>query len=136
MKDLYDTDDGKEFEPEKNWDDAYLGKQMVQLVENFSDRRIKHVQDIVRYLYPVKETVKANPSDRSTKTNAGTNRVYETRHTSNESDLGAKVAKGAVVGACIGGVGAAALGVTILGGAVVGAAAGSCLGAVLSDGDK
>lgn len=54
IKDLYDKHDGDKFITDKSkWDDDYMNKLMVQIVNNFSHERINHLKDVVRYLRPI-----------------------------------------------------------------------------------
>lgn len=51
---LYDEHDGKEFKMDPNdWDDSYMNKLMVQVVNNFSHERLNHLMKVVRYLRPI-----------------------------------------------------------------------------------
>lgn len=126
MKDLYDEHDGRKFElNEENWNDKYMNKQMVQVVNNFSHERIKHLKDVVHYLRPIAKTeqnIRKTQMKKDTKTNRKTCSYEEQKHRDQQEGryIGTKVATGAVVGAVAGGVLASTAGVTIVGGAVVG----------------
>lgn len=52
MEDLYDKHDGgKEFITDKSqWNDNYMNKLMVKVVNNFSHERLNHLMDVVKYL--------------------------------------------------------------------------------------
>lgn len=48
---LYDAHDGRVLEDDKNaWNDDYMNKLMVQVVGNFSPKRIERLQEIVSHL--------------------------------------------------------------------------------------
>lgn len=126
MKGLYDHHDCKEFELNKeNWDDNYMAKQMVQVIDNFSHERIEHLKDVVRYLYPVPKTVqntRTSEKNKNTKTNRKTCSYEEQKYRDQQQGryIGTKVATGAVIGAVAGGVVASTAGATVVGGVVVG----------------
>ena len=141
VKGLYDIHDGKEFEVNKeNWDDSYMNKQMVQLVNNFSYERISHIKDIVSYLRPVDKNIqynnqKINHNSKNKKTSIS---YIEQKHRDQQSGyyLGSKVATGAVAGAVVGGVVASAIGATVVTGAVAGAVVGGVAVSIVSNGGK
>ena len=151
VKGLYDTYDGKEFEMNKeNWNDNYMNKQMVQLVNNFSHERINHIKDIVHYLRPVDKRIHSNNQKRnsnstnSQKRNSNSKNTktaisyIEQKHRDQQSGhyLGSKVATGAVAGAVVGGVVASAIGATVVTGAVAGAVVGGVAISIVSNGGK
>ena len=141
VKGLYDTYDGKEFEMNKeNWNDNYMNKQMVQLVNNFSHERINHIKDIVHYLRPVDKRIHSNNQKRNSNSkNTKTAISYiEQKHRDQQSGhyLGSKVATGAVAGAVVGGVVASAIGATVVTGAVAGAVVGGVAISIVSNGGK
>lgn len=59
-----------------SWDEDYLNKQMVAVVNNFSRERISFLKDIVRYLY--KEKIKQNYSDESSSNNHQYKSIHKT----------------------------------------------------------
>lgn len=124
MKGLYDEHDGRAFELNKeNWNDKYMNKQMVQVVNNFSHERIDHLKNVVHYLRPISKTVqKTSTTEKNTKTNRKTYSYEEQKRRDQQEGryIGTKVATGAVVGAVVGGVVASTAGVTVVGGVVVG----------------
>lgn len=134
IKGLYDEHDGSAFNTNKEtWNDEYMNILMVDVVENFSHERIKHLKDVVRYLRPVKENTKITQSLGNTKYNSNKNennlknkqkisyQEQKRRDQRNGSYRGAKIGIGVVVGATIGGVVASAAEVTVFGGMVIGA---------------
>lgn len=135
---LYDIHDKKEFELNKeNWDDNYMNKQMVQLVSNFSHKRIEHIKDVVRYLRPEVKTTQSSIETRrnnSTNTITNTSKSYkeQKRRDQRKGDfLGSTVATGAVAGAVAGAVVASATAsMTIAGAVATGAVAGGVVGGV------
>lgn len=53
---LYQQHDLRAFEIDSSkWNDAYLAKEMVRLINNFSRERLDHVKEIVRKLHPPKK---------------------------------------------------------------------------------
>lgn len=59
---LYDEHDGRELkEDEASWNDDYMNKLMVQVVGNFSHKRISRLKEIVRHLRPVASHTPAKP---------------------------------------------------------------------------
>lgn len=54
MSGLYDEYDGKELIEDKSlWDDHYMDKMMVKVINNFSHERLDHLKRIVQHLRPV-----------------------------------------------------------------------------------
>lgn len=138
---LYDIHDGRELElNEKNWDDDYMNKQMVQVVSNFSHERIEHIKDVVRYLRPVdKITQSSNEKKHNHSKTINTNKSsdYKKQKRLDQQSgryLGSKIATGAVAGAVVGSVVASAVGVTVATGAVAGAVVGGVAVSIVSNG--
>lgn len=52
IEDLYDKHDGNINNDKKMWNEDYLCKVQVQILDNFSRERLKHLKEVVRYLYP------------------------------------------------------------------------------------
>lgn len=134
IKGLYDEHDGSAFNNNKEtWNDEYMNILMVQVIENFSHERIKHLKDVVRYLRPVKENIKTTQSSSNIKYSSNKNednlknkqkisyQEQKRRDQRNGSYRGIKIGVSAVVGATIGGVVASAAEVTIFGGMAIGA---------------
>ncbi|QIG36253.1 hypothetical protein IBB3154_0762 [Ligilactobacillus salivarius] len=57
---LIDEHDGEIFKPETEWDEDYLNEQLVVLVNNFSEERIKLLQSIIHKLYGKQTTNEAD----------------------------------------------------------------------------
>lgn len=52
MPDIYKTHDNKTFiEDSSKWSNDYLDQQLVELIDNFSHERIKHVKNIILHIY-------------------------------------------------------------------------------------
>ena len=138
MQGLYDSHDGRCFEEnDDNWDDNYMDKQMVKLINNFSHERISHVKDVVRNLRPVARTTQKSSSTRTSSSINRTYMSYEEKKRQDQLDgryLTTKVATGAVAGAVVGGIVASTASVTVVGGALVGAAVGGVVVAVVAKG--
>jgi hypothetical protein len=118
MPDLYDRHDGSELISDKSaWDDDYMNKLMVQVVDNFSPERLGHLKEVVRYLRPV-DPARANAAPPGDKPPGGKRsgldmpgeeprrsyqeqKRYDQRH---GSYRGAKIGAGAAVGAIAGGM--------------------------------
>ncbi|AYC11548.1 hypothetical protein LS1_01593 [Ligilactobacillus salivarius] len=64
---LIDEHDGEIFKPETEWDEDYLNEQLVVLVNNFSEERIKLLQSIIHKLYG-KKTINETDSTKSLST--------------------------------------------------------------------
>lgn len=122
---LFDIHDGRDFKTDSSlWDEDYMAELMVQVVNNFSLERIKHLKEVVRYLRPVEEDKlsKSKQSKSDTKTLS-----YQEQKRKDQLEgnyRGAKIATGAVVGAAVGGTVAYAAGVTVAGGVAAGAIVG------------
>lgn len=134
IKRLYDEHDGNAFNNNKEtWNDEYMNILMVQVVENFSHERIKHLKEVVRYLRPVKENTKTTQSSGNVKYSSNKNennlknkqkisyQEQKRRDQRNGSYRGAKIGIGVAVGATVGGVIASAAEVTVFGGMAIGA---------------
>ena len=108
---LYDEHDGREFIEDKGiWDDNYMNELMVQIVGNFSHERIKHLKDVVTYLYsfPIPEkrlreyTKDREKANNSTDNHDGVFINSQQAQRRTDSGRGAKIAGGAIVGAIAG----------------------------------
>lgn len=144
---LYDEDDGHESQREdpSAWDDAYMNKMMVQVVNNFSPERLQHLQDIVRRLRPVPQRPQSShvaaPRKSASHQASAEHRKKSTYQEQRERDKqkgayrGTKMAGGAVIGAIVGGVAASVASFTVVGGAVAGAVAGGVLVGLATNGE-
>lgn len=134
IKGIYDTHDGRIFEhDDKKWDDNYMDKQMVQLVSNFSDERIKHIKDIVSHLRPIeglKSTSNKTKDNNSKTKNSHQKYEEQKRRDKEEGRLLTTVAPFTIVGAGVGAGVAFTAGSTVVIGAGVGAVAGTVVGAL------
>lgn len=145
MSGLYDEHDGREFivDPSQ-WNDDYMDKLMVQVVNNFSHVRIDHLKDVVRHLRPVtKATQSAHTENRSTYTRNSTSessyQKQKYRDQKNGDYLYAKIGVGTVAGAVVGGVISAiacAPAAGIIGGIAAGAVVGGVTTAIIFNGGK
>lgn len=57
LQDLYEAHDGRDFQDKKTWDDNYMNKLMVQVVNNFSHERVEHLKEVVHHLRPVSNSM-------------------------------------------------------------------------------
>lgn len=117
MSNLYDKHDGEKLEYDRSqWSEAYLNKQMVTVVNNFSKERVELLRNMVRYIYRDRVERMSSSSE------------YQSKATITRTQAGIGVtATGAVVAA----VGICAhQGVLIAGGVVI-AAVG--VGMILTD---
>jgi len=53
LPDLYDSHNGEVFKDKSEWNDDYMNRQMVRVVDNFSRERIDHLKAIVDHIRPV-----------------------------------------------------------------------------------
>ena len=115
---LYESHDGRDLDYDKSaWNDAYMDKLMVQVVNNFSRERIILLQEIVRHLHPVAARPQQTGTTRSHKTSP-----IDEQSGRNKSQPGFKKTKmGAVAGGIIGGAIAKVASVSVFVGAVAGA---------------
>jgi hypothetical protein len=141
VRGLYDTHDGREFISDKSgWDKNYMDKLMVQVVGNFSRERNEHLKEVVRMLYPttsrphsqsVSNSQRQENSESSLRfqstTNQQSNKYKQHR---NNTNLGVKIACGAVAGGVI----AVVASVKVVG-FVVGAVVGAVV-ALITNGEK
>ncbi|PWV99305.1 hypothetical protein DFQ01_11521 [Paenibacillus cellulosilyticus] len=74
MRGLYDDHDGQDPENKSAWDDDYMNKLKVQVVENFSHERLRHLKEVVNYLRPVQVPLRAQSS-----VSTGNNRGADSR---------------------------------------------------------
>lgn len=144
MAGLYDEHDGKELVDDRNsWNDEYMNRVMVKVLSNFSQERLDHLKEVVRYLRPVTETVSPK-KEQTSHHNYSTTRQdpyeEEKRRCQERGDyLGAKIGTGAVVGAAVGGVIASVAGAPVagvVGGVAAGAVVGGVTTAVIISGGK
>lgn len=49
---LYEVHDGRDFQGQGTWDDNYMNKLMVQVVNNFSKQRVEHLKQVINHLRP------------------------------------------------------------------------------------
>ena len=131
---LYDDHDGRDFIYDKSlWDDDYMNKLMVQVVGNFSQKRIDHLKEVVRYLRPVvarQKQADQGSGSGTRQTPAGDEaqpRSRDSREQKHEYererpyDRGVKIAGGAAVGGVFGGTIAGIAGGSVFVGAITGA---------------
>jgi len=128
---LYEPHDKRDInEDTSTWNDGYMNKLMVQVVGNFSQKRIDHLKDVVRHLRPVASRQHQPAETRSTPTSSTKQprRIsYQEQKRQDERDgrivysRGTKIATGAVAGGVIGGAIASVAGATVLVGAAAGA---------------
>jgi hypothetical protein len=122
---LYDVHDGSELNGDKSaWNDDYMNKMMVQVVNNFSHERVDHLKEIVKQLRP--------PSSHSQQTTS-THQRMDYGSTYNNRNI--KIAAGAAGGGIAGGVIAGIAGGSVIIGAVIGAVAVGAVVAVVTNGE-
>lgn len=136
ITDLYVEHDGREFITDKSkWNDEYMSKIMVQVVDNFSHERVDHLKEVVRYLRPVPKTQNHNTNQRGQKTGMSYDE-QKARDKANGNYRPQKIAVGAVVGGAAGIAVTAVASSSIAIGAIVGAALGAGVMAVVTGGGK
>lgn len=145
MVGLYDKHDGREFILDTaQWNDDYMSKLMVQVVNNFSHERIDHLKEVVRYLRPVAKAEQSSHPSPATNNTHHTHRpasgsAYQDqkyRDQSNGNYHEVKIAAGTVAGAVVGGFVASIAGITVVGGIVTGAVIGGAAVTIASHGGK
>lgn len=146
MEGLYQPHDGRPFITDcSQWNDAYMSKQMVQVVSNFSRERVAHLKEVVRYLRPVEEKKASERAQVNRRSNYdarsahvghlnATHNTYQDQKRRDQEEgryIRPEFAVGVVAGAAVGAAVAYAASVTIAGGAVVGAVVGGTAATVL-----
>jgi len=150
MNGLFDEHDEGEFIYDKSvWNDDYMNKLMVQVVGNFSHKRIDHLKEVVRYLRPVATRPEKTASfgtigTRQTQTSPITHPrkfSYQEQKRQDERNgkivynRGAKITAGAVVGGVVGGTVAGITSVSILAGTITGAVVVGAIVAIATNGE-
>lgn len=139
---LYDKHDGRELIYDQSfWNDDYMNKLMVQIVNNFSHERLDHLKEVVHYLRPVtNNNIHSDPKNQQKTDHRSQSRSsyqeQKRRDQQNGNYRGAQIAAGAVIGAAIGGTVAAVAGVTVAGSAAVGAVVGGVAVTIAVKGGK
>ena len=133
---LYEPHDEREIiKDSSTWNDNYMNKLMVQVVGNFSNERVDHLKDVVRFLRPVAARQQQQASSGRTaptqkspvpamqprSTNYQEQKHQDERSGRIVSNRGAKIASGTVAGGLVGGAIAGFAGGPILIGAAAGA---------------
>jgi hypothetical protein len=148
---LYDTHDGREFNDEKlAWDDDYLSKLMVQVVGNFSEERLAHLQEVVRHLHPALVTEERAASSTPKRESNGDSRSQQQtrprlsyqeqkRQDADKGRIvsfrGTKIAAGAVGGGVVGGTIAGITGGAVVIGVATGAVVVGAVVAIATSGE-
>lgn len=140
---LYVEHDGKPLNMDKkSWNDDYMNELMVQVIDNFSRERVKHLKAVVRELHPALETLntgvnkidKDNISGKQAGQNGKRNCQGQNRQDQTHGNYrGVKIAAGTVAGAVIGGVVASYLSSPVFGGVVIGAMVGGTAAFVITN---
>jgi hypothetical protein len=128
---LYDKHDESELNNDKSaWNDDYMSEVMVQVVYNFSRKRIEHLKEVVRKLRPdyadSQQPASAERTDTSkNKSSQDQEKHNEKRKYQYEQDnrvhRGTKIAGGATAGAVAGGIIAKFVGGPVIIGVAIGA---------------
>lgn len=144
---LYDTHDGRNLNHDKNiWDDSYMNDLMVQIVNNFSPERVKHLQDVVKYQRPSAiNSYERHPNSKRVSDNEKASGQTYTHYTDrqmkeypnqgNDFSRGTKIIGGAIIGAVAGGTIATIASVSVIGGVAIGAVAGTVAVTVITKGE-
>ncbi|WP_195514088.1 hypothetical protein [Turicibacter sanguinis] len=149
LQGLYEAHDGRDFQDESTWDDSYMNKLMVQVVNNFSRERVEHLQQVIHYLRPVsnsmaesefsgpnsqnkisgyKHQTGSNEKKYLTVKNHNEGSEYQKQKAQDQKDGNyspAKMPVGVVAGGVVGGVAASVVGLPVVGGVITGAAVGA-----------
>lgn len=138
VRGLYDIHDGRELQSDiSTWNDDYMNRLMVQVVDNFSKERLDHLKAVVKHLRPV--TTRSQPQSTASRPSSSASgqmekhskpRAQQAQHNSYQyqrrqdlrsSSRGVKIAAGAVIGGAVGGTIAGVAGGSVIVGAAVGA---------------
>jgi hypothetical protein len=149
---LYEEHDGRELVSDKSaWDDNYMDKLMVQVVGNFSHKRIDHLKEVVRKLRPAVSRPQHQTSTASSaasqhsdgyggsKSKQPYNRphysedVQENSPRRSNRHRGKKITAGVAAGAA---VGAVVTTFPIIVGMAIGAVAGGVVATIVTHGEK
>lgn len=134
---LYDTHDGYEFQMERsNWNIAYMNKLMAQVIENFSNERLQHLKEVVRYLNPINQESQGITNEQSPSVTHNKSSYHEQKNHEKETDncRVAKIAGGAVVGAIAGAIIATIASATLVDCVVMGTLVGGATVTVITKG--
>ncbi len=136
---LYDEHNGKELvENQSEWDNAYMDRLMVQVVDNFSHERLEHLKKVVRYLVPVspkKDSRAGNETGGSSTTTFNGSPYQKQKREDQKFGDYRKIAGGVVGGFAGAGVGTlfSMSGVALVSVVVVGAVAGGAVATTLTE---
>jgi len=146
---LYDRHDGRAFETDKAaWDDDYMNKIMVQVVGNFSHERLKHLQDVIKYLRPgyqskqgvsrnnYPHTAEAEIHGQTQRTSYQEQKRQDAKNNRIVSSRSRKIVAGAVAGGVVGGAVAAVAGGSVVTGVIIGSAAVGAVVATTTNGGR
>ena len=145
---LYDDHDGRDLNVNKDdWDDNYMDKLMVQVIGNFSHKRLDLIKDIVRHLYPISEHQcessqsshqEKKPRDKQDESEYQKQKRKDRQDDKIISDRTLKTTIGALIGAFVGGAVAAVASspaIVVGVGVAVGAVAGGTVVAIVTEGE-
>lgn len=135
IQDLYQDHDGQDFQDKCTWNDDYMNKLMVQVMNNFSKQRVNHLKKVVECLRTVHQDSNPNHTpneniDRNEQSSPEKKREsdYQKQKLQDQKDgkyLRSKLPIGAVAGGVCGGVTASLVGVSVVGGVVSGVIIGT-----------
>ena len=159
LQGLYEAHDGRDFQDQSTWDDNYMNKLMVQVVNNFSKQRVNHLKEVVKYLGPAaKESIyqqqkyqdqiestcpmkKTGSSPTSRWNSHKTESIYQQQKYQDQKEGNyreSKMMKGSIGGAAIGGATSGGIGAALArytleagGTAASSVAGGAAVGAVI-----
>jgi hypothetical protein len=124
--DLFEEFDGEPFsENSDEWDAAYFTKQRVKFDSNFSRKRLEHLKQVGKKVFPVP---KMEERKRGSTDSTASPRTNPHRGSSHNAALGGALVLGGA-GVVIGGIVAAASGAAVLAGVLIGGIAGAAVGA-------
>ncbi len=150
---LYDQHDGRELQNDKStWDDNYMDKLMVQVVNNFSKERLEHLKAVVKHLrlvatrsqsqFTTSQSSSSTPSQgdgytrpriqQKQRGNYQEQKRYDQR---NGNYRGVKIAAGAVIGGAVGGAIAGVAGGPVIVGVAVGVVVVGAAVAIATNGE-
>jgi hypothetical protein len=145
VRGLYDAHDGRDLSQDKYaWNDDYMNKLMVQVVDNFSHKRLDHLKEVVRYLRPVTVRQRRSTSTESKKSrqippnrpSSSERSSYQGKRRQHEHNHSSRIAAGSAVGAVAGGVIAGIAGGSVFIGAAAAAILAGFAVTVVTKGEK
>ena len=130
---LYDKHDGKELNQDKStWNDDYMNKLKVEVVDNFSHERLEHLKQVIRHLYPYTPP-KSCANEKVSKQKGSKYQEQKQRDQQVGNYRPVKIVVGAVAGSVVAGGIAATTTLPVMVTVAAGAVAGAAVSYVLTE---